>query len=119
MLVDSNVLIYATMPEHGELRQWLLDALPNVSIISKVEILGYHKLQPVEKVALTELLNSLDVVYLTPASYEIAIQLRQQQKITLGDSLIAATCLENGYELATCNMGDFNWIGELKVFNPL
>ena len=84
-----------------------------------MEILGYHKLQPAEKVALTELLNSLDVVYLTPASYEIAFQLRQQQKITLGDSLIAATCLEKGYALATCNIGDFNWIGELKVFNPL
>ena len=119
MLVDSNILIYATKPEHAELRQWLLDALPKASIISKVEILGYHKLQPTGKVALTELLNNLDVVYLTPASYEIAIQLRQQRKLTLGDSLIAATCLEQGYTLATCNTGDFAWIGELKVFNPL
>ena len=84
MLVDSNILIYATKPEHAELRQWLLDALPKASIISKVEILGYHKLQPAGKVALTELLNNLDVVYLTPASYEIAIQLRQQRKLTLG-----------------------------------
>ena len=80
---------------------------------------GLPQIAVYRKVALTELLNSLDVVYLTPASYEIAIQLRQQQKITLGDSLIAATCLEKGYALATCNMGDFNWIGELKVFNPL
>ena len=52
MLVDSNILIYATMPEYGELRQWLLGALPKVSIISKVEILGYHKLRPVEKLSL-------------------------------------------------------------------
>jgi len=29
--------------------------------------------------------------YLTPASYEIAIQLRQQRKFLLGDALIAAT----------------------------
>lgn len=26
MLVDSNILIYATVPEHGEQRQWLLDS---------------------------------------------------------------------------------------------
>lgn len=45
VLSDSNILIYATQPEHASLRQWLLNALPKVSIISRVEILGYHKLQ--------------------------------------------------------------------------
>ena len=119
MLVDSNVLIYATKPEHSKLRQWLIDALPKASVISKVEILGYHKLHSAEKIALAELLNNLELIYLTPASYEIAIQLRQQRKLTLGDALIAATCLERGYALATSNAGDFAWIEELKVFNPL
>lgn len=119
MLVDSNILIYATKPEHAKLRQWLIDTLPKVSVISKVEILGYHKLHPSEKIALTELLNSLELIYLTAASYEIAIQLRQQRKLTLGDALIAATCLEQGCALATCNTGDFAWINELKLFNPL
>lgn len=119
MLVDSNILIYATKPEHSKLRQWLIDTLPKASVISKVEILGYHKLNSAEKVVLTELLGSLELIYLTPSSYEIAIQLRQQRKLTLGDSLIAATCLERGYALATCNTGDFAWIDELKVINPL
>lgn len=110
MLIDSNILIYATKPEHARLRQWLIDTLPKVSVISKVEILGYHKLHSAEKVALTELLSSLELIYLTPSSYEIAIQLRQQRKLTLGDTLIAATCLERGYMLATCNTGDFTCI---------
>jgi toxin FitB len=119
MLVDSNILIYATKPEHAKLRRWLVEVLPKASVISKVEILGYHKLHTEEKAALTELLNSLELIYLSPASYEIAIQLRQQRKLTLGDALIAATCLERGCSLATCNTGDFSWIDELKVFNPL
>jgi toxin FitB len=119
MLVDSNILIYATKPEHGKLRQWLIDTLPKASVISKVEILGYHKLHSAEKAALTDLLNSLGLIYLTPASYEIAIQSRQQRKLTLGDALIAATCLERGYTLATCNIGDFAWIDELKLLNPM
>ena len=119
MLVDSNILIYATKPEHSRLRQWLIDTLPKISVISKVEILGYHKLHSAEKVALTEFLSSLELIYLTPSSYEIAIQLRQQRKLTLGDALIAATCLERGYTLVTCNTGDFTWVGELQVFNPL
>lgn len=119
MLVDSNILIYATKPEHTSLRLWLVEALPKVSVISKVEILGYHKLHSAEKTALTELLDCLELIYLTPASYEIAIQLRQQRKLTLGDALIAATSLERGYAVATCNTDDFAWISELKVFNPL
>ena len=119
VLADSNILIYATQPEHPKLRQWLLDTLPKVSVISRVEILGYHKLQETEQIALAELLDNLQLVYLTPACYEIAIQLRQQQKLTLGDALIVATCLEQRYTLATANIGDFGWIQELKAFNPL
>lgn len=119
MLVDSNILIYATKPAHAELRRWLVEALPKLSVISKVEILGYHKLHAAEKTALTELLSNLELIYLAPACYEIAIQLRQQRKLTLGDALIAATCLEWGYALATCNTGDFVWIKELKLFNLL
>lgn len=49
VLADSNILIYATQPEHAKLRQWLLDTLPKASIISRVEILGYHKLQKAEQ----------------------------------------------------------------------
>lgn len=97
----------------------MVETLPQVSVISKVEILGYHKLQSAEKSALAELLESLELIYLTPASYEIAIQLRQQRKLTLGDALIAATSLERGLTLATCNTVDFAWISELKLFNPL
>ncbi len=119
ILADSNILIYATQPEHSKLRQWLLVTLPKVSIISRVEILGYHKLQEAEQAALTELLDNLELVYLTPACYEIAIELRQRQKLTLGDALIAATCMEKGYALATANIGDFSWVEELKAFNPL
>ena len=119
MLADSNILIYAIKPEHAKLRQWLIETLPTVSVISKVEILGDHKLHAAEKVALSELLSCLELIYLTPSSYEIAIQLRQQRKLTLGDALIAATCLERGYALATRNTLDFTGIYELKVINPL
>lgn len=119
VLADSNLLIYATRPEHEKLRHWLLAKLPKVSIISRVEILGYPKLQALEKAALSELLEALELIYLTPATYEIAIQLRQQRRISLGDALIAATCLENGFDLATNNTADFREIEALAVLNPL
>jgi hypothetical protein len=47
------------------------------------------------------------------------MQLRQQHKMSLGDSLIAATALIHDLILATRNIDDFNWINDLKLVNPI
>jgi toxin FitB len=44
--------------------------------------------------------------------------LRQQRKMTLGDSLIAATALIYNQTLITRNDKDFDWIDGLKLINP-
>ncbi len=44
MLLDSNIIIYAAQPEHTSLRQFITDHAPAVSIISYIEVLGYHSL---------------------------------------------------------------------------
>jgi predicted nucleic acid-binding protein len=49
----------------------------------------------------------------------MTINLRQQRKMSLGDALIAATCLEHNEPLATANVDDFKWIAGLDVVNPL
>lgn len=48
MLLDSNIIIYATKPEYTELRQFIAQHTPAISVISYVEVLGYHKLTPSE-----------------------------------------------------------------------
>lgn len=48
-----------------------------------------------------------------------AIDLRQQKKLTAGDSLIAATALISNFEVITRNSADFDWIENLKVHNPI
>ncbi|MHB1401711.1 MAG: PIN domain-containing protein [Thiobacillus sp.] len=77
VLADSNILIYATQPEHAKLRQWLLDTLPKASIISRVEILGYHKLQDAEQAALTEnrhpVANDRNLPWVTPSSQRLVL----------------------------------------------
>jgi toxin FitB len=50
-------------------------------------------------------------------SYE-AVRLRQQKKMSLGDSLVAATALLHRLPLTTRNKTDFTWIPGLQVFNP-
>ena len=44
MLLDSNIIIYAAQPEHAALRQFIETHTPAVSVISQIEVLGYHKL---------------------------------------------------------------------------
>lgn len=47
-----------------------------------------------------------------------AITLRQLKKMSLGDSLIAATALEYGVPLVTRNESDFKHIVGLVLINP-
>jgi predicted nucleic acid-binding protein len=49
---------------------------------------------------------------------EQAVKLRQRKKMTLGDSLVAATALVHKLTLVTRNTDDFDWIDELSLLNP-
>jgi toxin FitB len=44
MLLDSNIIIYAALPEYGVLQDFIEKHAPAVSAISRVEVLGYHLL---------------------------------------------------------------------------
>jgi toxin FitB len=82
-------------------------------------VLGYHNLKPEQKSALEDLFSSLSVLYPSPDIFQMAVTLRQQKRISLGDSLIAATALVNELTLATHNESDFDWIDSLKLIDPL
>lgn len=81
--------------------------------------MGYSRLQEVEKQAIAAILDSLEMLMMTETTLEIAINLRQQRKMSVGDALIAATCLEHNLSLATANHIDFEKITDLTVYNPL
>ena len=119
MLADSNLLIYAAKPEYAGLEAWMAGHVDTVSGVSLVEVLGYHLLTSETLKLLTALFAPLRVVYPSPATFDLAINLRQQRRMSLGDALIAATCLEHNEPLATANVDDFKWIAGLTVVNPL
>ncbi|WP_263809710.1 hypothetical protein [Salinibacter sp.] len=62
MLLDSNLIIYAARPEHGALRDFIAREVPYVSVISKVETLGYHELTGQEKQFLEEFFKAAGVL---------------------------------------------------------
>ena len=118
MLIDSNIIIYASQPQYGNLRKFVAENAPFVSAVSYVEVLGYHRLTAQEKTHYEEFFTVSTVLPVTQSVLEQAIQLRQTRKMSLGDSLIAATCLVHGLTLVTRNVGDFSWIANLSLLNP-
>jgi len=98
---------------------WISEQLPSISVVSKIETLGYHRLTAEHKTGLLRLFSYLTIRYPSINTYEIAINLRQRRKMSLGDSLIAATAIEHGVVLATRNTSDFEWIENLTLIDPL
>ena len=119
MIADSNLLIYAVNPADETAYRWLIGELPSVSAISLVEVMGYHKFKPRERESLEELFGTLRILYPTPETFRIAVELRQRRKMSIADSLIAATALENNERLATHNTEDFSRIDGLSLVDPL
>lgn len=119
MLIDSNLIIYATQPQHHALRRWLVDHASHYSAISRLETLGYQHLRDAEKQTIMAILDQLEILMIGTVTLELAIALRQQRKMTVGDALIAATCLEHQRVLATANTKDFEWIEGLEIYNPM
>lgn len=114
-LADSNILILGASTSNHPLQEWLQTRLPAISIVTRIEVLGYHRLRPDEDILLRALLSSFDEFPISEQTASIAIDLRRQRKMSLGDALIAATCIEHGLKLATRNASDFDWIAGLTV----
>ena len=117
MILDSNIIIYANEPENRPLRLYL-DARRSdlqASIISKLEVLGFPRITPIDKQDLTSFMDAMSILPIDEAVIAEAILLRQQRKRSLGDSLIAATALLYNLSLLTNNVADFSDIDGLRV----
>ncbi len=119
MLLDSNIIIYAAQPQYDNLRQLISDHVPAVSVISYIEVLGYHELSEVEKRLLEQFFAAAEVIPLDGASADKAVELRQLRRMSLGDSIVAATAMVHGLTLLTHNTKDFQWISDLLLLDPL
>lgn len=118
-LLDSNLIIYAGQASQQDLRDWITHNTPFVSIVSKVETLGYQNLRTEEKQFLEDFFEVAPMLSLTDEIAEKATLLRQASRLSLGDSLISATAIVHNLTLATANTKDFTKVKGLNQINPL
>ncbi len=120
-LIDSNIVIdylAGKLPAFGtKFLDDLVNASPNVSVITKIEVLGFATTEKVKSLLLSFFAASL-VINLNDPIVNKAIELREKIKIRIPDAIIAATALCENMILVTRNTGDFDRIPELTIINP-
>ena len=119
MIFDSNIVICANSSTGAQLRKWCAREHRAVSEITRLEVLGYHRLDDEQRHLLTLFIGDCSLLPVSVSVVDEAIRLRQLRKMDLGDAIIAATALVHSETLATANTADFKWIPGLKFVNPL
>ena len=119
LLLDSNIIIYAVLGGGDFLSNFVSEHSPFVSDISRVEVLGFQNITSAEKDLFYAFFKSASLISISEEIIVEAIKLRQQKKMGLGDSLIAATAIVEGMTLVTRNTKDFKWINALSVLDPM
>lgn len=118
-LIDTNAISHylsASLPDEGmDFMDKVMDAVPNLSVISQIELLSW-KSGKSDQIRL--LINDSRIFSLTDDVIEICVRLRLTRKIKTPDAIIAATALAHDYILITDNVRDFANISKLKLINP-
>jgi predicted nucleic acid-binding protein len=118
LLLDSNIIIYL---QKGELT---LDDIPDkyqqfcVSVINYLEVVGFPFESEEEKNAIENFFVGIEIIQLDGEIINKTIELKQQRKRKLLDTIIASTAIVQNVTLATRNTEDFENIPDLKIFNP-
>ena len=95
----------------------LIDSIPNVSVVTKIEVLGFNAAGEYYSL-LSDFMNDAVIFDLSEEVVNHSISLRKRYKIKLPDVIIAATAISFNLVLITRNIKDFNGIKGLKTVNP-
>ncbi|MBK9564735.1 MAG: type II toxin-antitoxin system VapC family toxin [Saprospiraceae bacterium] len=120
-LIDTNAVIdYLAnkLPASGmDFMNTVIDALPNVSVVTKIEVLGFNAPEQHYK-TLSDFINDAIVLDLTNNVVEASIEIRKKHKTKLPDAIIAATAIAYDLVLISRDTSDFKNIEGLKVIDP-
>jgi predicted nucleic acid-binding protein len=120
-LIDTNIVsnyFSASLSVKGiTLLDTVIDAVPNLSVITQIELLCWNTDNETEQSVKNFITDSL-VLEITPDVITHCVSLRRNKKIKTPDAIIAATALAHNLTLITNNEKDFAGIQGLKFLNP-
>ncbi len=118
-LIDTNVVIYALENKLSPAGAAFLAKLPPViSDITRIELLGWPNATKEQLEPVKAFMAKATLVTITEAVILKTIEIKQTQKIKLGDAIIAATAMVRGFTIVTRNTDDFKNIPGLEVIDP-
>jgi hypothetical protein len=86
ILIDSNILIYSAEEAFSYLRKLFQKTGAVVSIISKLEVLGYHKITPKQIIYFDAVFKLTINLPITDELISQAIKYRKLKSMSVGDS---------------------------------
>jgi predicted nucleic acid-binding protein len=120
-LVDTNVIIdylNKKLPAAGmEFIDSIINATPNISIITKIELLSFNTSEAHYSL-LVSFIHDAIILDLIDRIVDRSIDIRKKNKIKLPDAIIAATSLVYGLILISHDTADFKHIQGLKIVDP-
>lgn len=121
-LIDTNVVIDYMGERFPNSALDFLDNIINtsfyLSIINKIEILGFKNLSSNEEKQFQSLIRASNIILLNDDIVDETIALRKKYSIKLPDAVIAASAISINAILITGNIEDFNKLATLKLLDP-
>jgi len=121
-LIDTNAAIDylgELMPEKAlQFMDKVVDKEYYISVISKIELLGFTHLSQSDEQKIQLLLDSSCIIELTNDIVDKTIEIRKKIKMKLPDAIIAATALAHKLILISRNLKDFDKLQNIKLENP-
>ncbi len=118
-LIDTNVVIEYLENKLPHAASAVLDNIDiQISVISRMELLGWRKATEAQLQVLNGFIDSSYVCGLTEETILKTIEIRKNYAVKLPDAIIAATAMANNSILLTRNIEDFKKITALTCINP-
>ncbi|UKT64587.1 hypothetical protein [Pedobacter mucosus] len=88
IIIDTNIIIYLSKKILPPEKIFFDDTLYSISIITKMELLGYSFSSQLEEDNLKKIISSFNLVSINNKIVDATIQLRKNNKIKLPDAII-------------------------------